>query len=308
MLGVSVNDDENNFKKLQSNFIVSNYVSDLDPVVMDLLLPCFYISASCFPAYINWLCHLLNKDDQEACETANKNYSIVCFPEQKKASGKYGLMQLNLKYFHHISQIHLIFIEIYRPCFNIAVSTPNSHWLTDLFWILFLPLTVFKLRSIGLLVRQPNESYEDFIKRTQSEMAEKTKLIVSHYKKANEMEYNNNNKTKLSNLTDPNDELAKKVKEILPLVPLTVIRQDLLTTNNIDNTIERLLTNVVEYTPEDVDREKVKSIETETINMAAESFGKTSAERMESFQQRKEKMYQMLRAKYIKKYGLNGPD
>ncbi|OTF69440.1 hypothetical protein BLA29_012712 [Euroglyphus maynei] len=115
--------------------------------------------------------------------------------------------------------------------------------------------------------------------------------------------------------------MAIKVKEILPQVPMDVIKADIAITNNIDDTVERILNGVVKFEPEQSLAEKldnngqqsvlsttmnnnIKISAIENKNFAAKSFGKTSAERVSSFQERKAQMYRAARIRYLQKRGL----
>ena len=131
-----------------------------------------------------------------------------------------------------------------------------------------------------------------------------------------------------SNDTDIN-QMAVKVKEILPQVPLKTIETDLRVTTDIDETIARLLDGVLSFQPEAVailsspaagvtstssnDSNNGKRSDDEVItsngvpasfNTAAKNFGKSPIERMQSYKERKKALIDAARERYIKKHGL----
>lgn len=141
--------DEEYFRKLKAKFLIANHISDFDPIIMNLIIPCaaYINNTNNPPCYLNWLCQILKQDDGDnAYELSMKNIPIVCFPEQSKTNGRFGLFKFTSCLYHHDSLVHMIFLEAKRPFFKVSISPLSSYWLTDLFWILFLPVTIFKVK------------------------------------------------------------------------------------------------------------------------------------------------------------------
>lgn len=153
------------------------------------------------------------------------------------------------------------------------------------------------------------------------EMASKTNLNASSYTVGDKQELlkrlrTERNTQKTSKKSDRNanmkiDQMSAKVKEVLPQVPLSVIKTDIMETKNIDDTIERILSGTVSYEPETVPLASTSkqtptspSVEAPKLNLAAANFGKTAEERAQSFQERKEQMFRLARIRYIQKHGL----
>nr|XP_046910251.1 LOW QUALITY PROTEIN: lipid droplet-regulating VLDL assembly factor AUP1-like [Dermatophagoides farinae] len=366
ILGISITVDEEYFRKLKAKFLVANHISDLDPVILNLLMPCAaYVNSSSSrsssannqPCYISWLCRILKRDDDgggdgdnNVYELSTKNIPIVCFPEQSKTNGRFGLFKFTSCFYHHDSLVHMVFLQTKRPFFNVSISPLGGHWLADLFWILFLPVTIFKVKHLGTLEKEETETFEQFLQRIQSVMASKTGLQATDYCLHDKREFikrllteenfkrsllstknsaGNNNRQKQQQQQSTNkqnglkiDEYSQKVKEILPQVPLNVIKEDIAITNNIDDTVERILNGVVKFEPEPQQQQQqssssvndhsiqstlntnIKISAIDNKNFAAKTFGKTSSERVSSFQERKEQMYRMARIRYLRKRGL----
>lgn len=181
--------------------------------------------------------------------------------------------------------------------------------------------------------RNENESPEEFSKRVQTQIASKMSLHSTNFNAHDKKEFIKrlNDELKLTkakkskppakkNNGPPGDfsvieEMAKMVKDVLPQVPLAIIKEDVKVTKNIDTTIERILTGQVKYTPEP-SPSKVKSssesraacndsTDSSTLCFGAPTFGKTADERSKSFEQRKNHLFRVARMRYLKKYGLN---
>lgn len=111
------------------------------------------------------------------------------------------------------------------------------------------------------------------------------------------------------------DEMAIKVKEVLPQVPLAAIKTDIMVTRNIDDTIERILNGQVQYSPENVSPSEAKvaasgsrtssnqtsSDSGKLFYCGAANFGKNAFDRSKSFQERKEHLFRVARARYLQK-------
>lgn len=122
------------------------------------------------------------------------------------------------------------------------------------------------------------------------------------------------------------EQMARRVKEVLPQVPSAVIERDLVITANVDETITRILDNTVRYQPEIISEKQsaskslqnqaksdnltassanhLQNEELPTLNTAAKSFGRTATERMKSYEERKNALLESARIRFIQKNGL----
>lgn len=124
------------------------------------------------------------------------------------------------------------------------------------------------------------------------------------------------------------DSMAVHVKEVLPQVPIEVIRKDLTVTANVDETITRLLDGTVTYQPEKkppasaataaavrspTSTPAAGSLQSCAIThppliTAASSFGKSADERHKSFEERKQKLIEESKRRYLAKQELLKPN
>lgn len=136
-------------------------------------------------------------------------------------------------------------------------------------------------------------------------------------------------------------EMVGLVKEILPQVPAKTIEHDLRITRDIEETLTRLVDDVLFYQPEVVPSQHISSSSSShsksssspctsstslnqsssstcntfspsqngdfvtNFNTAAKSFAKNPFERMLSLEDRKKALIETARQRYIKKHGLN---
>ncbi|XP_046384418.1 lipid droplet-regulating VLDL assembly factor AUP1-like [Ischnura elegans] len=119
--------------------------------------------------------------------------------------------------------------------------------------------------------------------------------------------------------------MARQVKEVLPHVPIDAITRDLVRTLSVDVTIANILEGQVAFQPEPTTpapspataKPSTKYSPTcstpltpssspmsSSLDTSAPSFPKTASERMLSFQQRKDRLIENARRKYIEKNGL----
>lgn len=197
--------------------------------------------------------------------------------------------------------------------------------------------------------RRELESEDDYTKRSQTEMASAMGWVATNFSDADKVEYakrlyqeslqqansSSGRQSATSNQTTATttqtrispqlDQMAQRVKEVLPQVPLVVIRRDLAITANVDESITRLLDGSVTYTPEAVASSSQASTSSRqtpvipvaqkmnydgpplSLNAAAKSFGKNATERMKSYEERKALLIEACRQRYLSKRASN-PD
>ena len=147
-------EDNVQLKKFKAQFIISNHISDFDPLILNMIYPCAFLSASTFPLYISWLfgisenCIAQNKNDMSAV-IKNSSLPIVCFPESSRTNGRVGLFKFQTWPFACNLTSHLIYIEGRNFLFNVHLSPLGASWFSNLFWLFFLPVTVFNIKLVN---------------------------------------------------------------------------------------------------------------------------------------------------------------
>ncbi len=199
--------------------------------------------------------------------------------------------------------------------------------------------------------RNDNESPEEFAKRVQTLMANAMCVYATNYTDSDKIELakrlfqasqqrsqmsTNNHRIRETNVI-PNtsisttarissqlEDMARKVKEVLPQVPIHVINKDIKVTTNIDETITRILDGTVSYIPEQVSTTKAQNVSKDTVKTntttnnsniftstesmkplycGSKTFGKNASERSKSYKERKAALIEMARLRYFEKHG-----
>lgn len=123
------------------------------------------------------------------------------------------------------------------------------------------------------------------------------------------------------------ESMVRSVKDVLPQVPVSVIRKDLSITSNVEETITRLVDGTIQYTPEQPENKspssQASSVKSSTFNVsslptstacnpeslpnlstAASTFGKSADERHKSFEERKRQLIESARLRYMMKHNM----
>jgi len=359
VLGIVVQEENVKDKNRDARVVVSNHLSVLDYLALDLVLPCIMPSIWDLPQLINWCLgykdFAARRGRNALIENVKKhlqecNCSVLSHPEGIPTNGSVGLLKFSTWPFSLNHPVNPIVLRIFRPTpFNISVSTVESHWWGDIFWFFFTPFTCFTVRYMPEMSKRGDEDDDEFAKRVQEAMAAELSVKATSITSADIKEYVKKNiiasrqivTTRHSGNTrsDENVEvvrMALQVKEVLPYVPLDVIKRDLVRTGSIDETITNILEGLVPYVPEPpLDRltatEPSSRNDSDVLNAhlrtsanqssteysqnstaststgfstGASSFGKTANERMMSFQDRKRVLLDRARSKYMEKYNL----
>ncbi len=211
-------------------------------------------------------------------------------------------------------------------------------------------------RYLPVVKRNDNESPEEFAKRVQTLMANTMCVYATNYTDSDKIELakrlfqasqqrsqmsTNNHRIRETNVI-PNtsvsttarissqlEDMARKVKEVLPQVPIHVIHKDIKVTTNIDETITRILDGTVSYIPEQVSTTKAQNVNKDTVKTntttnnsniftstesmkplycGSKTFGKNAGERSKSYKERKAALIEMARLRYFEKHGIKLDD
>ncbi|KAK6622109.1 hypothetical protein RUM44_001916 [Polyplax serrata] len=349
ILGVIVVKENEEVEDESAKVIVSNHVSLLDHMAIHLLRNSFSISLSDLPSFFH---HALNYMDvgncqnQEALVRNVKNYlsadaTIDVQAEMGITSGQKGLLRFSVWPCKLSCLIQPVAIKIWRPPLtDISPSVINTSWSSDIFWFLFVPFTVFKIKYIPVIKQEENESPEDMCKRLEKAIADELNITPTNFTVNDKVELEKRISSEMNFMKQPQArvpvdaglvEMASRVKEVLSDVPLAVIYKDLAKTRSVDLTITNFLEGLVKYTPErnppavqlpiNIVPEKRKSCLNEaagsigpttgaaqastSFDTSSKTFHKSAQERMISFQERKLRLIQSARQRYIEKHMLN---
>lgn len=342
VLGIVVHESSEKHRNRSAKVIVTNHVTTLDHLAVDLVLACTVPSIWDLPKVLSWSLgfkdlgikqgrEILVQNVKKHCEESD--LPILAHPEGDTTNGRVGLLKFSTWPFCVGEPISPVILHVRRPyLLNVSTSVLGSRWWSDLFWFLFSPCTIFTIRYLPEMRREAGKSEEDFTREVQKAMASALGVEATNFTCADKVEYLKRvlfHPSLSVTPSQPSDvplitQMAYQVKEVLPYVPLDAIKQDLARTSNVSLTISNILEGVVDYEPEtttsshpvsssaeapskelptrltdNADKDGASSPLQATLNTAAPSFGKSAAERMSSFQERKARLVAMARQRYI---------
>lgn len=351
VLGIVVQEGEVKHKNRSAKVIVTNHVTMLDHLAVDLVFPCTTPSVWDLPLILSWVLGFKDLGVRQGREVLVQNVKkhcqeseipILAHPEGATTNGRRGLLKFSTWPFSINVPVSPVVVEVKRlSLLNVSTSVLGSRWWSDIFWFLFSPCTIFKIRYLPEMNSQEDDTVEDFTRRVQEAMAKALGVTttfftcadkVEHLKRSlrsNEMNDSGSSNGNMKTLDDSHLQLLLlKVKEVLPNVPADVIKEDLVRTKNVNTTISNILEGVVTYIPEaEPSAEGCANPQANTSSngkseedcatasgipdfysnlcVAASSFGRTANERMLSYSERKQRLIDNARRQYIQKHGLH---
>ncbi|XP_073524383.1 lipid droplet-regulating VLDL assembly factor AUP1 [Phyllobates terribilis] len=188
-------------------------------------------------------------------------------------------------------------------------AVAGSPWYVELFWTLFSPYSVYRIRWLPPVCRSPRESDDDFASRVQKLLALTLGVRGTKHTAADSTEHVKRRKRRETPQSAPTappatSHMAQRVKEVLPQVPLSVIQQDLAQTGCVDATITNLIEGRVPYLPEEESHPGSETARgTAGSKPTPRGFARRPEDRHLSLQERKEALYDCARRKYLEKFG-----
>lgn len=158
VLGIVVKEENASIDiKSKTRVIISNHITNIDHLAVDLVLPCIVPGVWDLPKYLNWglgfhdfgVKHgrdVLIENVKMHLNSTSGPIPILCYPEGATTNGKTGLLKFGSWLFTIETPMQPIYITVYRPLLPISVSVLGSRWWSDLFWFLVVPFTVFTIK------------------------------------------------------------------------------------------------------------------------------------------------------------------
>ncbi|CAF95024.1 unnamed protein product [Tetraodon nigroviridis] len=169
---------------------------------------------------------------------------LLLFPEEGTTNGRVGLLKFSSWPVSLTDSIQHVALRVTRPL--ISLNAPESSWLVELFWTFFAPCTVYHVSWLPPVSRQDGESLQEFANKVQELLAVELGLVSTKMTKADKAEHIKRQRRsvpqtaasvnamgfgfKVQGLTTDDNRLAKmakRVKDVLPHVPLNIITTDL---------------------------------------------------------------------------------
>ncbi|XP_074677748.1 lipid droplet-regulating VLDL assembly factor AUP1 isoform X2 [Strix aluco] len=345
VLGLFVRQNDPRLRDVNVRVYIANHVTQFDHNVINLLTSCNTPALNGAPGFICWSRGFMELgvtgsraelvDSLKAYSSHRGNPPLLLFPEEAATNGRAGLLRFSSWPFSVLDVVQPVALRVQRPL--ITVSVADSSWITELLWTFFVPFTVYQVRWMPSVPRRAEELSEDFALRVQELLAMELGVVSTRLTAADKTEHMKRLRhTSLlpfapassqplaarprvpSSLTGAAPEdvritaMAQRVKEVLPHVPLEVIRIDLAQTNCVDTTIANLLEGRVPFFPES--KEAGTDLPVPSTSQAAaasgiqgsvavppskpatKQFAKSPVERHLSLQERKRALYDYARS------------
>ncbi|NXI50672.1 AUP1 protein, partial [Chloroceryle aenea] len=343
VLGLFVRQSDPRLRDVNVRVYIANHVTQFDHNVINLLTSCNTVSnlqptlwespsgISLSPGPLHCVTFLRSCEIPDAWSSGIsglKARPLVPYPEQQQIRSVPGEKQL-LETARPLpaSPVQPVALQVQRPL--ITVSVADSSWITELLWTFFVPFTVYQ-------VRRAEELSEDFALRVQELLAMELGVVSTRLTAADRTEHMKRLRhtsplpfapasrpplaarprvpSSLAGIAPEEVRIAamaQRVKEVLPHVPLEVIRIDLAQTSCVDTTIANLLEGRVTFFPEseepgtDLPAPSTSqaaaasgiqgSVAVPSSKPATKQFSKSPVERHLSLQERKRALYDYAR-------------
>ncbi|XP_067836398.1 lipid droplet-regulating VLDL assembly factor AUP1 isoform X2 [Heptranchias perlo] len=313
ILGMFVS--QNNCRQRDKNVktYISNHVTQFDHNMLSFLTPCHTPLLEGQSGFVSWARGYLElgwMDNRTRLAEALRHYNsleraqpLLLFPEDETTNGKVGL--LKFRWLPSMSQMD----EESEEEFTVRVQER---------------LAV----ELGVVSTQHTKSDKaEYLKRMKHPAPQAVNSANSHPPAARARTFLPG--LSISSLSAEDVRItgmAKQVKEVLPHIPLSVIKMDLVNTKCVDTTITNLLEGRVQFTPEEVSAspsstslsshphlapcDSITSVKKAPMDARAAkpvtkaTFEKSPVDRHLSLHERKEALYAYARRRYIEKHGL----
>ncbi|XP_035600131.1 lipid droplet-regulating VLDL assembly factor AUP1-like isoform X1 [Oncorhynchus keta] len=348
VLGMHVRQNSPRLRDKSTKLYICNHVTQFDHNIVNLLTSCNTPMLEDSAGFVCWargfmeLGAISGQDEMESLRrycSSPGTLPLLLFPEEDTTNGRAGLLKFSSWPFSLTDSIQPVALQVKRPF--LALSTPDSFWLTELLWTFFVPCTVYHVRWLPAVSRQDEESLQEFANKIQGLLATELGVVSTQITKADKAEHVKRKLHVAPHTTTSNlgarprplgfmvrssgveelriSRMAQQVKEVLPDIPLGIITRDLVQTNCVDTTITNLLESTEEFPLEATGGStsapgpswrslSFSDAPAPTIKPAAKSFGKSPVDRHMSLQERKDALYEFARRRYIEKHGLEQDD
>ncbi|XP_029814279.1 ancient ubiquitous protein 1 [Manacus vitellinus] len=344
VLGLLVRQNDPRLRGAGAKVFIANHVTPFDHNVVSLLTSCNTPALNGAPGFICWSRGFMELgvmgsraelvDSLKEYSSQRGNPPLLLFPEEAATNGRAGLLRFSSWPFSILDVVQPVALQVRRPL--VAVSVADSSWITELLWTFFVPFTVYQVRWMPSVPRRADEPSEDFALRVQELLAMELGVVSTRITAADRTEHMKRlrHTSRLPSAPASSQRLvaqprvpphlpggapedmqvvamAQQVKEVLPHVPLEVIRTDLAQTNCVDTTIANLLEGRVSFFPESqeagTDLPTLStsqaaaasgiqgSVAAPSAKTATKQFAKSPVERHLSLQERKRALYDYAR-------------
>ncbi|XP_054264589.1 lipid droplet-regulating VLDL assembly factor AUP1-like [Macrosteles quadrilineatus] len=321
VLGIFVLEENPPARDKNTRLLVANHISIVDHIPIHLVTGCF--SPSQWEVWPLCLKVFEGSPDKHTLASNLKLHlqqttkvPLLLLPEETTTSGSCALLRFSPLCANVAASVQPVCLKAWRP-FHITTTTLAASFSTDLFWFLFSPVTVFRIRYLPVIHRLENETDEEMADRIALAVAKDLGIVTTKFSAKDKQEYEKRylvevSRSKTSQQTArvsyELQRMASQVAEVLPYVPYEAIIRDLSRTRSVDLTISNILEGSVRFTPVPPEQRASTSRSAPAAGSWSEgsssSFPRSAQDRMMSFVERKARLIEEARKRYMEKHGL----
>jgi len=320
-----------------SKILVCNSISQLDSLILESIDNLVLVSRTQqLPSFLHWLmgypdfasCSLsqISSKFTSYCSCAEPESPVLVFPEETTSSGSVGILKFSTWPFDTSLAYQPIVLKAKRfSLLPIKLSVVDGSFWSDFLWSLFVPYTIFHVRYLPEMRKEEPALVEDFAKSVQKKMAESLGVHPSQFDFNDKKEFMKRIKHESEERSSPSvrkivpqqqrpqstskiDKMVQQVKDVLPQVPISVIRKDILKSKSVDATLANILEGNVPYTPltsEEIQTEKGKQLEKRSASVDRQvnpAQNLPDSTKSLSYQEKKKLMIDEARRRYLEKH------
>ncbi|KAM9193220.1 lipid droplet-regulating VLDL assembly factor AUP1 isoform 3-T3 [Mergus octosetaceus] len=307
VLGLFVQQSDPRLRDVSVQVYIANHVTQFDHNVINLLTSCNTPALNGAPGFICWSRGFMELgvtgsraelvDSLKAYSSHRENPPLLLFPEEAATNGRAGLLRFSSWPFSILDVVQPVALQVQRPLITVLLAMELGVVSTRL-TAADKAEHMKRLRHTSLLRFAPASSQPLAARPTMPSSLPGVGSFAPEDVRITAM--------------------AQRVKEVLPHVPLEVIRTDLAQTNCVDTTIANLLEGRVPFFPEseagaDLPAPSTSqaaaasgiqgSVAVPTSKPATKQFAKSPVERHLSLQERKRALYDYARRRFAEKHG-----
>ncbi|XP_015266738.1 PREDICTED: ancient ubiquitous protein 1, partial [Gekko japonicus] len=258
VLGLLVRQSQPQQRSLRARVYIANHVTHFDHNVINLLTSCNAPMLNGASGFICWSRGFLEVgstggraellESLKAYSSHGGSPPLLLFPEETTTNGRAGLLRFSTWPFSILDTVQPVALQVQRPF--VAVSSADASWVTELLWTFFVPFTIYQVRWLPSVCRRAEETREELALRVQELLALELGVASTRVTATDKAEHLKRlrhsppvpyapvpsqplaARPQASSSSPPAGDprlmgMAQRVKEVLPHVPLAVIRKDL---------------------------------------------------------------------------------
>ncbi|TKC43614.1 hypothetical protein EI555_018340, partial [Monodon monoceros] len=159
VLGLVARQEDSGLRDHRVRILISNHVTPFDHNIVNLLTSCSTPLLNSPPSFVCWSRGFMEMDGRGELVESLKRFCastrlpptpLLLFPEEEATNGREGLLRFSSWPFSIQDVVQPLTLRVQRPLVSVTVS--DASWVSELLWSLFVPFTVYQVRSFNIKV------------------------------------------------------------------------------------------------------------------------------------------------------------